>query len=178
MKCQEFNERLYDYLDEALPGDVQARAREHLSECRDCRRALQREQAVAHSIQQSLGHATARLFISPEGRRRILGAWKSGPVPTHAWSLAWRWFNSKSFRFGGAGAALLGALLLLFLGFRTHRETAASSGSSATVEARQPTWVIDVPIQTQTHVSRQEGVVVIDAIASSVAVGHARLFGP
>src|SRR5882757_2476132 len=107
MNCQEFNERLYEYLDEALPTDVEAAAREHLQLCEDCRRALGREKVMAQSIESSLNLATARLSVGPELLRRIVEAPQARPMAPGIVSLIWEWSALKSIRFAGAAAALL-----------------------------------------------------------------------
>jgi len=172
MNCQEFNEQLYEYLDEALPADVQASAREHLQRCGDCRHVLEREKAMARSLEHSLDLATARLSISPELRRRIVEAPQARPMSPGILPLIRQWFAFKPIRFAGAGVALLAAILL-FVALNDRRQPAAKSSSPVPPNNDQAGLVIDVPFQTQTHVLRQQDGTVIDAVTASVAVGHA-----
>jgi predicted anti-sigma-YlaC factor YlaD len=177
MNCQEFNERLYEYLDEALPTNVQAAAREHLQLCEDCRRALEREKVMAQSIESSLNLATARLSVGPELRRRIIEAPRARPVAPGIFFLIWQWFALKSIRFAGAAAALL-VSILLFVGLYNRPHPAAKSPSPVAPNNNLEICVIDVPFYTETHLLQQQGGHVVDAIASSAAVGHAFLFEP
>ena len=175
MNCQEFNERLYEHLDEALPTNVQAAAREHLQLCEDCRRALEREKVMAQFLDSSLNLATARLSISPELRRRIVETPRVRPVAPGIFSLIWQWFALKSIRFAGAAAALLVAILL-FVGLHNHPHPAAKSPSPVAPNNNLEICVIDVPFYTETHLLQQQDGHVLDTISSSAAVGHALLF--
>jgi len=74
MNCQDFQDNLYDYLDETLNAARQAAAREHLRQCENCRHALAREKAVAQAIRHSLEQATAGLSLRPEVGRNVLQA--------------------------------------------------------------------------------------------------------
>lgn len=177
MNCQEFNEQLYEYLDEALPANVQASAREHLQRCEDCRHVLEREKAMAKSIGHSLDIATARLSISPKVRRTILEAPQAGPMSPGILSLIRQRFALRSIRFAGVGAALL-ASILLFVALNGRRHPVAKSSSPVVSNNDQAGLVIDVPFQTQTHVLRQHDGGVVDEIAPTAAVGHAVLFEP
>ena len=177
MNCEEFKGRLYEYLDETLAGDVQASVGEHLRQCGGCRRAVLREKAVAQSLRHSLDCATAGLSLRPETLRNVLEAWESKPIPTNGWMHAWQWFISSPIRPVGAGAALLGALLLFF-GLQAHRQPAENSASPGIAQTGRDAYVVDVPIQTQTHLFRRQNGTVMDAITPSVAVGHARFPDP
>jgi predicted anti-sigma-YlaC factor YlaD len=177
MNCQEFNERLYEYLDGTLPTDVEAAAREHLQLCEDCRHALSREKVMARSIESSLNLATARLSMGPELRRRIIEAPRARPTARGIVSLIREWFALKSIRIAGAAAAVLAAVLL-FVGLQNHRHPAANSPRPVVPNNNREIYVVDVPFHTQTHLLQQQDGNVVDAIASSAAVGHALLSEP
>jgi anti-sigma factor RsiW len=177
MNCQEFNERLYEYLDEALPTDVESAAREHLQLCEDCRRALGREKVMAQSIESSLNLATARLSVGPELRRRILEAPRARPVTPGIFSLIRELSALKSIRIAGAGAALL-VSVWLFVGVQNHRHPAVNSARPVVPNNHREIYVVDVPFHTQTHLLQQQDGNVVDAIASSAAVGRALLSEP
>jgi predicted anti-sigma-YlaC factor YlaD len=177
MNCREFNERLYEYLDEGLPTNVQAAAREHLQLCEDCRRALEREKVMAQSIESSLNLATARLSVGPELRRRIVETRRVSPMAPGIFSLIWQWFALKSIRFAAAAVALL-VSIMLFVGLHYHRHPATNSSSPMIPNHNQEICVIDVPFYTETHLLQQQDGHVLDTISSSAAVGHALLFEP
>lgn len=173
MNCQDFNDRLYDYLDDTLASDVQASVREHLRQCDDCRRVLLREKAVAQCIRRSLDVATAGLAIHPQTLRNVLAAWESKPIPPNALPQAWRWFILRPILAVSAGAAFLGALFV-FLNLQAHRQPVEKSTSRAASATRQDTWIIDVPIPAESHLFRLQNGMVMDAITPSVATAHAR----
>jgi len=177
MNCGEFNKRLYDYVDNTLESSVRASAREHLRNCDDCRRALLREQTVAQSIRHSLDRATANLSVRPETLRNVLEVSEPKPIRPNLLIQTWQWFISSPLRPVSAGAALLGAIVLL-IGLQTHHQSAENATSQAAAQARQDTWVVDVPIQTQTHVFRRQNGTVVDSIAPGLAFGHASFLQP
>src|SRR5689334_16066344 len=74
MNCENFNNRLPEYLDDTLSAAEQAAAREHLQKCGSCQRALAHHEALAESIRLSFTGATQRLSLRPETRLNILNA--------------------------------------------------------------------------------------------------------
>lgn len=174
MNCEGFKDRIYEYLDGSLSREAQAEIREHLRHCVDCRCAFEREKALTQGLRHSLQRATDRLVLRPGTLANVLRAREAESAPISAFVRAWQWFISSPFRPVSAGA-LLAMLLLAFLALPGHREPAADSVSRAAAAKFSDALVVDVPIQTQTRFFRRQDSVVIDTIASSVAVGHARL---
>lgn len=166
MNCQDFNDRLLETLD----SDVQSAASEHLRQCGDCRQALLREKAVAESLRHTLERATAGLSLRPDVRRAIQQALK--PAPPSAWVRAWR-FISIPIRPSAAAATCMG-LMILLAAILFYRRTTETPSPHANAQSSQETWVIDVPIQTQTHVFRRENNTVVDIVVPGAIVGHAR----
>src|ERR1700757_1993114 len=72
MNCEDFNDRLPEYLDETLSAAEQAAAREHVQDCAACRQALARHTAYAKSIRRAFDRETQRLSLSAEVRQNIL----------------------------------------------------------------------------------------------------------
>jgi len=177
MNCQEFSDRLYDYVDGTLRGDALASVREHLHYCGDCRRALLREQAIAQSISHALDRVTSSLSIHPEMLRNVLEAAEFEPIRPNILYRAWQWFILNPIRPVGAGATILAAILLFF-GLPTRQQPASVSGSKVVTQTHQNSWVIDVPIPTQIHVFRRQNGTVVDAFIPIVAFGHARFTQP
>ena len=175
MNCNNFKAVLHEYLDETLHADVQAAAREHLQQCSDCRRAVMREETFANSIRHSLDRATAGLSLRPEMRRNILEALESNSALPNTWLHTCQNFIWTAVRPARASAALL-CLLLLFFGVQFYRRTAKDAPPKTTAQASQYSWVIHVPIPAQTYVFQHQNNAVVDAIAASVAVGHAGFF--
>jgi len=83
-------------------------------------------------------------------------------------------FFSTPARVVGASAVLLG-ILLLFAGIQFQWTMTRDPASQEIAQAGPGTYVIDVPIQTQTHVFQRRNNTLVDAIVPSAAVGHARL---
>ncbi len=175
MNCEMFNGLLYEYLDETLDCELKAAAREHLGQCDACRRAFLREQALAKSMSQTLDRATAGLSVRPGMRQSVLRALELKPAPSNPWSRAWQSFISIRLRPAGAVATFLG-VLLLFLGVHFYRQTAKDSPAHAIAQTGRCAWVINVPMQTQTHVFRRQDNTIEDAFASGTSVGHAGFF--
>ncbi len=175
MNCNNFKAVLHEYLDETLPAGVQSAAREHLQHCSDCRRAVMREETFAKSIRHSLERATAGLSLRPEMRRNILKALESNSARPDTWWHIFKNFICTAVRPARASAALL-CLLLLFFGVQFYRRMAKDSPPKTTAQASQYSWVIHVPIPAQTYVFQQQNNAVVDALAASVAVGHAGFF--
>jgi hypothetical protein len=172
MNCDEFNDRLLEFLDESLDAGVQDSAREHLRECGDCRRAVQREQATAESIRHSLERAAANISLRPEARRNILRALESQPAPAYNWLRAWLF--SVPVRLIGAGAALT-ALVLLLRGISLNHRMAERPAPTLAAQSDQNIRTIDVPGQTPTHVFRWENDSVVDMIIPGATVGYAQI---
>ena len=173
MNCQDFNYNLHDYLDQTLAPEAQAAAREHLRQCDVCRMALSREANVARSVHRSLDHAAAGLSLRPETRRNVLRALEPKTAPPSPWLPAWRWLVSTRFRpLVAAGAALLAGILLL-LALQFQRQTARRTGpQEATQNGLEAERVVNVPLQTQTHVFQRENDTIIDAVIPGTAMEH------
>src|SRR6266487_2328968 len=143
MNCENFNDLLHEYLDETLDADVQAAAREHLEHCRDCRRALMREETFAISVRHALDRATADLSVRPETRRNVLKALEWNATRSHGWLHAWR--SIISIRPARAGVAIV-CVLLLFLGIPLSRRSSKDSVAQTIPRAGHDSCVIDVPV--------------------------------
>ena len=175
MNCETFHDLLHEYLDETLDAEFQAATREHLRQCDACRHACLREQAFAKSMGLSLDRATAGLSVRPGMRQYVLQALESKPAPSNAWWRAWQRLISIRLRPAGAVATLLGGLLL-FVGIQLYRQTAKVAAPQTIAQTGRHPCVINVPIQTQTHVFRRQDNTIEDAIASSTGVGNASFF--
>lgn len=175
MNCEAFHDLLHEYLDETLDAGVQDAAREHLRQCDVCRHAFLREQALAKFMGQSLNRATAGLTVRPEIRRNVFRALESKPAPSNTWWRAWQRFIFIPRRSAGAVAMFLGVLLLIF-GIQLHRRTAKEGAPHTIAQAAHYACVINVPIQTQTHVFKRQNNTIEDAIAYGTSVAHGGFF--
>jgi hypothetical protein len=170
MNCQEFNDNIFEYVDEALSAPALAAARDHVRVCADCRCALLREQARAHSIQQSLNNAVAGLAFSPKLKQNLLRLPGRKPTLAEAWKQIWQRLFPNSLRPIGFGAALL-CFGLLVLEIQVHRRSGRSVQQGG--DTRGSMYVVDVPIQTQTHVFVRQNNMIVDTLVAGVSVGHA-----
>lgn len=175
MTCQEFNHVLQDYLDGTLDAIVRADAERHLRHCANCRASMLREEAVGDALRHSLERVTAGLSLPPDARRTIEQALKGTPsnlsLPS-VWVRGWKWLASRSVLSVGWGAAGL-AVAVLVLGILFYRPASKSSAPQAARGDQGETWVVDVPMQTQTRVFRQQNHTVVDMLVSSASAGYA-----
>lgn len=160
MNCHEFNESLYDYLDGTLSPESQQAAREHLRSCASCQRALQREEASAQFLNQSLTRATAALSFR--------GIASARPVSRRPSLLAAvrLWFSSHAWSTAIVTVVILGVALFAF---RSSHHPAAPARAQLNQFAGGSIAVIDVPIQITTHSFRQQDGTVMDALAPTLA---------
>jgi hypothetical protein len=124
-----------------------------------------------------LDSATANLSIRSETLRNVLEASERKPIRSNLLIQTWQWFISSPLRPVSAGAALL-SVMLLFVGVQAYRHRAENSDLQVATQPLENTWVVDVPIQTQTHVFRRQNGTVVDSIAPGLAFGHARFLQP
>ncbi len=174
MKCHEFNDNLCDYLDETLSPEALQAAREHLSNCSTCRRALAREQAVTQCLHHSLKAAAAGCSLRPEIRRTVLQASQRRPEHFRPLLIIWRWFRSASPRPIWSCAALVTALIT-FYAVQPLVRNAITNPSPKTNSAVPPTCVVDVPLPTHNHVFDRQASAVVDFLVPSTALASARI---
>jgi anti-sigma factor RsiW len=175
MNCETFHDLLPEYLDETLDADAQAFARQHLRQCDACRRALLREQVFAKAVRLSLERATAGISVRPQMRQNVIRALEPKPAGSRAWWRGWPSFAFIRVRSIGVAAAFLGVVLLL-LGLQFYRQEVKDSAPKTVAQSVHYTWVITVPMQTQTHVFRWHNGAIEDAVLSGASVGYASLF--
>lgn len=68
MNCREAFDRLYEYLDQELTPEVEAKVRQHLRECPPCDECFDAEQAFLKFVEARCRSRSA----PPELKRRIL----------------------------------------------------------------------------------------------------------
>ena len=168
MNCENFNDRLPEYLEDTLSTAEQAAAREHVQKCDACRQALAQEEVRARSIRLSFDRETQRLFLRPETRRNVLNALKRPKFPPTAGERIQTFFAIFWRHPAWAGTVLLCLVLLisgsLYLGPARH------SSAPAAVKDDRITYVIDVPIQSETHIYRRQNNMVVDAVGTEISL--------
>ncbi|MDB6037902.1 MAG: hypothetical protein JWM99_1743 [Verrucomicrobiales bacterium] len=169
MNCGDFNDRLPEYLDDALSATQGAAAREHLQKCSDCQRVLAREETFGKTFRSSLNRETQILSLNPAVRRNILNAAKQPPVPPTAREIIRAYFAILWRRPAAAGIAFLCFVSLIFA-HRFYPGSAKHSFAQAIMEDERITYAIDVPIQTPIHVYRRQNNMVIDAVVTGISV--------
>ena len=148
MTCQEFRDRLHEYLDETLEAGSALAAREHLARCPECRLAVQQEQRLGRTLEHVLERAAADVALSRDVKARILHAARTAPARAPLAVRALEWFARNLFHAIGASAAFMAAVLFaLQLGWPHGREQAASG----TRGEDRINYTIDVPFLGEQH---------------------------
>ena len=130
-------------------------------------RSLQWQQATGNSIRYAFERTSADISVRPDMARDI-----SERVAPDIWMRAWQRLIASRPRPILASATLFG-LLLLVSGFLLHRWIGHSRVQSND-HAAFDEYVIDVPIQTQTHVFERKDGEVVDAVSARASVAYAR----
>ena len=169
MNCENFNDRLPEYLEDTLSTADQAAAREHVQKCGACKNALAQQEALAKSIRLSFHRETQRLSLRPETKRNILNALKRPEFPPTAWERIPAFFAVLWRHPAWAGTVLV-CLVLLISANRLYLDLARHSSSQTTVKDDRITCVINVPIQTEMRVFRKQNNMVVDAVVTDISV--------
>lgn len=74
MNCGQFQDEIYDYLDDTLSPSEKAAAEEHLLQCGACQQAMQRELLLARTLSTRLTQAVESVNLDANARRGITGA--------------------------------------------------------------------------------------------------------
>jgi hypothetical protein len=172
MNCENFNDRLPEYLEDTLSTTEQAAAREHVQKCGACQQAVAQEEARARSIRLSFDRETQRLSLRPETRRNILNALERPELRPTAGEKIQAFFAILWRHPAWAGTVLL-CLVLLISGSLYLGPARRSSGQAA-VKDDCITYVIDVPIRSETHVYRRQNNMVVDAAGTEISLLDAR----
>jgi hypothetical protein len=122
---------------------------------------------MSYSIHQSLIQAIAGLRFSPQSKRTVL---RLESKPT-LWKQIREKLFSNSLRLIGAGSALL-CIGVLVVAIQFHHRVDHSAQQHANMETER-TYVVDVPVQTVTHLFQRENNTVVDALVADVSVGYA-----
>lgn len=177
MNCESLTDRLPEYLDGTLPATEHAAAQQHIEECAVCRQAVVRQKAFAKSVQLTLNREVQGLSLSAKTRQNILDALKQPePEPATSWkrlasylTIAWRkptW----------AGLAFV-CLLLFIFGNRFYLQPARRSAPQAMAHEAGDIYVVDVPIESETHFFRRQNGNVVDTVVKGAGLISANFSG-
>lgn len=176
MNCEDFNDRLPEYLDKTLSTAEQADAREHVQKCGLCRQAVERRDAFAKFMQRSFQREVQGLTLSAKARESICDALTQHELrPTPRWEKLQAFFEVPWRKPVWAGLAF--CLLLLLVGSRFHGQSTKRSTVQAVAGETGDTYVIDVPIESETYLYRRKNGRVIDAVVPEVGVINASFSG-
>jgi len=171
MNCQEFQSHVHEYMDQALPAAALKAVEEHLASCESCRAALARATAFGQALHRHMTSLTAGLALRPESR--LLINEMREPVPSRlSTNFGQLWFGLV-FR---PAVACIAVALVGWVVFRAYHPSA--EGPNEAINSPSVSWVVDVPMQTETHILNTTEGHVIDAVLPSVALGHARWTAP
>ncbi len=168
MNCEDFNDRLPEFLEDALSTADQAAAREHVQKCVACQQALAQQEALAKTIRLSFHRETQRLSLRPETKRNILNTLKRPKFAPTAWERV-QTFCAVLWRHPGWAGTVLLCLALLISGGRLYLDSAKLSSAQATVKDDRITYDIDIPIQTEMHVYHRQNNMVVDAVVTEIS---------
>jgi anti-sigma factor RsiW len=166
MNCSHFRERLPEYLDDSLLPQIRAAAARHVTQCAECRAALERAHCFAEEMQSTLTRMTAGVSVRPNLRRQIVCAAREMAAQPSRSSLseAWQWLAANPFRALGVAAGLA---CLLGLGAQLRRPLNAGARSPGSADSPAG-YVVDVPFHTETRVFQYKDGKVIDAVVTTV----------
>jgi hypothetical protein len=165
MNCEDFNDRLLEYLEDALSTADQAAAQEHVQKCGVCQKALAHQEALSKSIRFSFHRDTQRLSLRPETKRNILNALKRPAMPLTPLERVQAFF-AVLWRHPAWTGTVLVCLVLLIPASRLCLDSARRSSAQATVKEDRITCVINVPIQTEMRAFRRQNNMVVDAVVT------------
>jgi predicted anti-sigma-YlaC factor YlaD len=165
MNCEDFNDRLPEFLEDTLSTADQAAAREHVRKCVACRQASAQQEALAKTIRLSFQLETQRLSLHPTTKQNILNALKRREFPPTVWESVQAFFAVLRRHPASVGSAFL-CLVLLITGGRFYLDSAKYSPAQATLKDNRITYDIDIPIQTEMHVFRRQNNMVVDAVVT------------
>jgi hypothetical protein len=169
MNCENFNDRLPEYLEDTLSIADQAAAREHVQKCGPCQQSLARQEALAKSIRLSFNRETQQLSLRPETRLNILNALKRPESPPTALENI-QAFCAVLWRHPAWTGTVFLCLILLISGSRLYRDSAKHSFALASVKEDRITYLVDVPIQTEMHVYRRQNNMVVDDVVTEISL--------
>lgn len=174
MNCEQFNDRLPEYLDETLSAAEQFAAREHIQNCPACRQALASEEAFAKSIRLSFERETQRLSLGAEARQNILRACTQRELqPTSSWQRLLAFFMDSPWKPVWAGLVLLGIVLFISGNRLLHRQPVSLASFQPVARESADIYVVDVPIEAETHLYRRQENRVVDAVVKGATVINA-----
>jgi hypothetical protein len=168
MNCSQFQDSVFEYVEESLPCMTRAAADAHLLSCAACRRLLDQQRQFARCFSDRCERDTEGLALRSEVRRRTEAA-IPGPsgARVHGSPVADRW--RRLFWPATIGAAIvLGACLITGFPFRSRmpamlKAPSLEGNSDAAVLIRLSDCV-------PTYTFRREGDLVIDSLTCNPRV--------
>ncbi|HZV33066.1 MAG TPA: zf-HC2 domain-containing protein [Verrucomicrobiae bacterium] len=174
MNCEQFKDRLPEYLDETLSAAEQTAANDHVQNCVACRQALAREQALAKSFQLSFDRETQRLSLGAEARQNILKAWKQRELRSAStWGSVRAFFTETPWKPAWAGLGFGCILLFISASLLLQRKPVERASLQPAQRESADNYVVDVPIETEVHLYRREGNSVVDAVVKGATIINA-----
>jgi predicted anti-sigma-YlaC factor YlaD len=171
MNCENFQDRLYEYVEGTFSSGECAKAEEHLAGCAACRRAAEKEQKLSQSLSNQLQQSSEALTLRPDIRRNILAALREKTTsPAIGKSLAGLW--SYWLRLAVVPASLLVIAALLAIHFhdtRGHQTFSVPVNPSA---HNNPEIAVSVHMSYRlpTRQFHQEGNLVVDTLIDETVV--------
>jgi len=174
MRCQQFDRRLWEFLDGSLSAWRRAAAEQHLSGCARCRGLVQRQRQLGQHLSGQFAQATQELKLRPEVERTILSAW----TPAGPGQLArpgWRgsFLNWKPWAWAAAAACVLGVAFLAGHFANGHSSGLAQRGPVAPPISHSA--MVQLSYQVPTYRFQKEGSLVRDTLIYQTVVVNGTL---
>lgn len=163
MNCEQFQENLYDYLDDSLSPPEKAAAQSHLAECPGCREAVEREKKLVLSLGRKFEQRVELVSLDAHTKRSIAKALaQSSGEPRQQRQFPF-WLRLAL----GPGAAAVILIAVLWGMSRFHNQP-ASDPDTLSLLPREGDSAVQVHISyaVPTYIFQREGNTVVDALVS------------
>ena len=160
MNCEQLQENLYDYLDDALSPVEKAAAEKHILNCSLCREAVQRELHFAKTISNHFSQAVESVALDENTRRRMARAVQRS-IPQSSECSSYSFWSRVAIPLAAA------ALILFVATWLVHRTTSRHTSNHRSVDslaASPPVVPVHFSYSVPEYTFRKEGNRVIDAL--------------
>jgi anti-sigma factor RsiW len=167
MNCEQFQDKLFEYVDGTLSASELDAAQKHLSGCSACRKPVQEEQRRAQALTGRLQQSGQSLTLRPEIVRNILAAARAArPAATESFTDLWmRWLRRAAIP-----AAFLVIVACMLIRTEIQAPVAIHVSTPTTINHQQPAVSIEMSYRLPRHEFHQEGNLVLDTLVEETVV--------
>ena len=171
MNCENFQDKLYEYVEGTLYTGEHDKAEEHLAVCVACRQAVQQEQKLAQRLSNQLQQSTEVLTLRPDIRRNILAVSNdkaASPATAESIFDLWKWLRLAAVP---VSLLLAGALLLAIYFYNTRgRQTNSVPITPVANNNLESAVSVQMSYQLPTRQFHQDGNLVVDTLIDETVV--------